>query len=63
MSEHFAAVEWMRKRREVIDREDEGLSWVERSQKTLHLLERDPLWKTLASGALKPASDPTPAGR
>jgi len=47
MSERFDAVAWMRRRREEIDREDEGLTWEERSRKTLNLLSDDPLWKKL----------------
>lgn len=47
MSERFDAVAWMRRRRDEIDREDAGLTWEERSRKTLNLLSEDPLWKKL----------------
>ena len=44
MSKGFDAVAFMRSRREEIDREDEGLSWEERTRKTRELLSNDPLW-------------------
>jgi hypothetical protein len=47
MKNKFDAVAWMRKRREEIDREDAGLSWDEKSRKTLELLANDPLWNRL----------------
>jgi len=40
----FDAVAWMRRRREEIDKEDQGLSWEEKHIKTRRLLENDPLW-------------------
>jgi len=45
MSKAFDAVAFMRRRREEIDREDEGLSWEERARKTRELLSKDPLWQ------------------
>ena len=47
MTKNFDAVAWMRRRREEIDREDEGLTWQERSEKTRRLLKNDPLWQRL----------------
>ena len=47
MNKSFDAVAWMRRRREEIDREDEGLTWQERSEKTRRLLKDDPLWRRL----------------
>ena len=47
MKKSFDAVGWMRKRRIEIDRETEGLSWEERSQRILESLEGDPLWERL----------------
>lgn len=44
MKKSFDAVAWMRKRREEIDREDAGLSWKEKREKTRRLLEDDPLF-------------------
>lgn len=43
----FDAVAFMRKRREEIDREDAGLSWAEKREKTRRIIENDPLWKRL----------------
>jgi len=37
----------MRKRREEIDREDEGLSWEERAKKTASILRDNPVWRRL----------------
>ncbi len=45
MDRAFDAVAWMRKCREEIDREDEGLTWEERFRKTREVLEGDPLWE------------------
>jgi hypothetical protein len=53
-SKRFDAVAWMRKRREEIDREDEGLTWEERTRKTLKLLEGDPLWERLKARMVSP---------
>ena len=47
MKSKFDTVAWMRNRREEIDREDAGLSWDEKSRKTLELLANDPLWNRL----------------
>jgi len=56
MSKDFDAVVFMRQRREEIDREDEGLSWEERSRKTRKLLENDPLWLYLKDRLAEPVS-------
>ncbi len=56
MSKNFDAVEFMRLRREEIDREDQGLSWEERSRKTRKLLEADPLWQYLRERLAAPVS-------
>ena len=47
MEKAFDAVAWMRKRREEIDKEDKGLSWEEKHEKTRKFLEKDPLWLSL----------------
>jgi hypothetical protein len=54
----FDAVAWMRKRREEIDKEDEGLSWEEKHKKTQKLLEKDPLWQSLRKRLVEPTSVP-----
>jgi len=54
----FDAVGWMRKRREEIDKEDEGLSWEEKHEKTRKLLEKDPLWLSLRKRSFESTSDP-----
>ena len=54
MSKAFDTVGWMRKRRTQIDREDEGLSWEDKSRKTLKALENDPLWKKLSKRLVRP---------
>ena len=56
MKKSFDAVAWMRQRRVAIDKEDEGLTWEEKSRKTLGLLEGDPLWERLKSRVVEPAS-------
>jgi hypothetical protein len=56
----FDAVAFMRRRREEIDREDEGLSWEERARKTRELLKDDPLWRYLKKREAEPAP-PEPA--
>jgi hypothetical protein len=56
MSKDFDAVAFMRRRREEIDREDEGLSREERSRKTRKLLENDPLWLYLKDRLAEPVS-------
>jgi len=60
MSKTFDAVAFMRRRREEIDREDEGLSWEERARKTRELLKDDPLWLYLKDREAEPvAFEPT----
>jgi len=54
----FDAVAWMRKRREEIDKEDQGLSWEEKHEKTRKLLEKDPLWLSLRKRLVEPTSVP-----
>src|SRR4030042_1173213 len=54
----FDAVGWMRKRREEIDKEDEGLSWEEKNEKTRKLIEQEPLWFSLKKRLVKPTSVP-----
>jgi hypothetical protein len=54
MSKGFNAVAFMRRRREEIDREDEGLSWKERARKTRELLSKDPLWLHLKDRVAEP---------
>ena len=56
MTERFDAVSWMRRRREEIDREDEGLSWAQRAEKTRALLRDDPLWRRVRTREVPPAS-------
>lgn len=56
MSESFDAVRFMRRRREEIDREDEGLTWEEKAQKTRLLVRNDPLWKRLSTRAIETGS-------
>jgi hypothetical protein len=46
----------MRQRRAAIDQEDSGLTWEEKSRKTLDLLKGDPLWERLKSRVAKPAT-------
>jgi hypothetical protein len=52
------AVEWMRARREAIDREDEGLAWEAKARRTLELLKNDPLWERLKHRIAEPAGNP-----
>ena len=58
MKKIFDAVGRMRKRREEIDKEDEGLSWEEKHEKTRKLLEKDPLWLSLKKRLVQPTSVP-----
>ena len=51
MSENFDAVGFMRRRREEIDREDEGLSWEDKAKKTRELLAANPIWERLVGPA------------
>jgi hypothetical protein len=60
MSRGFDAVAFMRRRREEIDCEDEGLSWDERTYKTQELLKNDPLWLYLKDRVAEPSTlEPT----
>jgi len=60
MSKDFDAVAFMRRRREEIDREDEGLTPEERTRKTRELLKDDPLWLYLRDRLAEPvALEPT----
>jgi len=60
VNKSFDAVGFMRRRREEIDREDEGLSWEERARKTRELLRKDPLWLYLKDRVAEPvALEPT----
>jgi len=52
----FDGVAWMRKRRTEIDKEDQGLSWEEKHEKTRKLLENDPLWLRLKNRLVEPTS-------
>jgi len=54
MNKQFDAVAFMRRRRAEIDEEDKGLTWEERSQKTLRLLENNPRWRRLRSRIVRP---------
>lgn len=47
MKKTFDAVKWMRHRREQIDKEDAGLTWEERKQKTRAAIGDDLLWQKL----------------
>ena len=53
----FHAVAWMRKRRAEIDKEDQGLSWKEKDEKTRRLLKADPLWIRLKARVVESADD------
>ena len=59
MSSDFHAVEFMRRRRAEIEKEDEGLTWEQRSEKTLRLLAGNPRWLRLR-GRVKPARSAAP---
>jgi hypothetical protein len=54
-NKNFDAVAWMRRRREKIDEEDQGLSWDEKHIKTRKLIENDPLWLRLRDRIVKPS--------
>ncbi len=58
MKKAFDAVTWMRKRREEIDKEDQGLSWEEKHEKTRKLVEKDPLWLGLRKRLVEATSVP-----
>lgn len=60
MNRPFNAVAFMRRRREEIDRDDEGLTWEEKSRRTLELLGEDPLWTRFEGRVGLP--DPLPTG-
>jgi hypothetical protein len=62
MKKTFDAVAWMRRRRCEIDKEDEGLTWEERSRKTIALLEGNPRWERLKKRA-KPTTAPGDVAR
>jgi hypothetical protein len=50
----FDAVAFLRRRREEIDREDDGLSWQDRARKTRELLSKDSLWLYLKDRVAQP---------
>lgn len=56
MNKKFDAVGWMRKRRQEIDKEDEGLNWEEKMHKTINLLAEDTLWKRVRNQMTELAS-------
>ena len=60
MSSDFHAVEFMRRRRAEIEKEDEGLSWEQRSEKTLRLLANNPRWLRLRGRVAKPTRSAAP---
>lgn len=60
MNKDFDAVSFMRTRREQIEQEDAGLSWQEKSRKTLRVLEGDPLWEKVKN-RLVPAGGQAPS--
>ena len=53
MKKKFDSVGFMRERRAGIEREDKGLTWAEKSAKTMKMIKRDPLAEKFcrASGA------------
>mgnify|MGYP006302129355 CR=1 FL=1 len=55
MGKDFDAVAFMRRRREEIGREDEGLSWEERARKTREIVEKDPLGERLRDRQVDPS--------
>jgi hypothetical protein len=63
MTKNFDAVAWMRRRREEIDREDAGLTWQERSEKTRQLLKNDPLWQRLVGKRMPVSRKASPRHR
>lgn len=54
MNKPFDAVAWMRKRREEIEEQERGLTWEERSQRTLECIKDDPLWQRLKDRVVHP---------
>jgi hypothetical protein len=63
MKKGFDAVAWMRQRRAEIDREDEGLSWQEKREKTRRLLAHDPLWLRLKQRVVGPVTPNSPEAK
>jgi len=57
MEKPFDAVEWMPRRREEIDAEDESLTWAERREKTRAVVEGDPLFQRLCPAKPLPGKD------
>ncbi|MBU2573591.1 MAG: hypothetical protein KKH28_05895 [Elusimicrobia bacterium] len=55
MKKTFDAVAFMRLRREEIDREDAGLTWKQKRERTRQTLEKDPLWQRLRERGVQPA--------
>jgi hypothetical protein len=60
MNSDFHAVEFMRRRRAEIEKEDEGLTWEQRSEKTLRLLANNPRWLRLRRRLAKPNRSTAP---
>jgi hypothetical protein len=58
MNKPFDAVAWMRKRRAEIEEQDSGLTWEERTQKTMERLRDDPLWRRLKDRVASPTRTP-----
>ena len=56
MKKTFDAVAFMRKRREEIDREDAGLTWEQKREKTRRIVEKDPLWQRLKDRVVYPVT-------
>lgn len=56
MTSRFDAVAWMRQVRARIDEEDAGLSWEEKTQKTLSQLAEDPLWRHVKARVVDPSA-------
>ena len=54
--------QYLRTRTE-IDREDEGLSWQEKREKTRRLLEHDPLWRRLKQRVVGPVTPGSPEAK
>jgi hypothetical protein len=55
MKKTFDAVAFMRMRREEIDREDAGLTWKQKSERTRRIVAKDPLWQCLRDRIMQPA--------
>ena len=58
MKKTFDAVAFMRKRREEIDREDAGLSWKEKREKTHRIVDGNPSWRGLTATGADDAASP-----